>query len=251
MLYEISAARPRRPPARSAAISASTPAISAASCARFEKRGPDPQAGLADRRAAEPAVADGARPQGVRAARSAHASTAGRRHARRARAPQPGAAGRGDAHGRDAAGDAEPKADSHAYHPARAARRAISAGSSTATACSMRRNTAGANSSKALCAQIVADFVNNFDPKRERCWIAERDGENVGSVLLVKDTDRGRAAAAAAGRAVGARARHRRRGWSTNASASRAQRGYREITLWTHSVLTAARHIYEQRRLHA
>ena len=32
-----------------------------------------------------------------------------------------------------------------------------------------------------LCAQIVADFVNNFDPTRERCWIAEMNGENVGS----------------------------------------------------------------------
>ena len=32
-----------------------------------------------------------------------------------------------------------------------------------------------------VCAQIVADFVNNYDPKRERCWIAEMDGENVGS----------------------------------------------------------------------
>ena len=38
-----------------------------------------------------------------------------------------------------------------------------------------------------LCAQIVADFVNNNDPKRERCWIAEMDGENVGCVMLVKD----------------------------------------------------------------
>ena len=39
-----------------------------------------------------------------------------------------------------------------------------------------------------LCAQIVADFVNNYDPKRERCWIAEMDGENVGCVMLVKDS---------------------------------------------------------------
>ena len=38
-----------------------------------------------------------------------------------------------------------------------------------------------------LCAQIVADFVNNFDPERERCWIAEMNGENVGCVMLVKD----------------------------------------------------------------
>ena len=40
-----------------------------------------------------------------------------------------------------------------------------------------------------LCAQIVADFVNNFDAKRERCWIAEMDGENVGTVMVVKDSD--------------------------------------------------------------
>src|SRR6185369_15122059 len=38
-----------------------------------------------------------------------------------------------------------------------------------------------------LCAQIVADFVNNFDPERERCWIVEMNGENVGCVMLVKD----------------------------------------------------------------
>ena len=40
-----------------------------------------------------------------------------------------------------------------------------------------------------LCAQIVADFVNNYDAKRERCWIAEMNGENVGCVMLVKDSD--------------------------------------------------------------
>ena len=39
-----------------------------------------------------------------------------------------------------------------------------------------------------LCAQIVADFVNNYDAKRERCWIAEMNGENVGTVMLVKDS---------------------------------------------------------------
>ena len=42
---------------------------------------------------------------------------------------------------------------------------------------------------EALTAEIVAAFVRKYDAKRERCWIAERDGENAGCVLLVKETD--------------------------------------------------------------
>src|SRR5215471_16772019 len=41
-----------------------------------------------------------------------------------------------------------------------------------------------------LCAQIVADFVSHYDPKYDRCWIAEMDGRNVGSVFLVKDSEK-------------------------------------------------------------
>src|SRR5262249_59902009 len=41
---------------------------------------------------------------------------------------------------------------------------------------------------EALTAEIVVAFVRNHDPKRERCWIAEREGENVGSVLLMRGT---------------------------------------------------------------
>ncbi|MGD0024835.1 MAG: bifunctional helix-turn-helix transcriptional regulator/GNAT family N-acetyltransferase [Xanthobacteraceae bacterium] len=96
-----------------------------------------------------------------------------------------------------------------------------------------------------LCAQIVADFVNDHDPKRERCWIAEMDGENVGSVFLVKDS----ATVArlrlllvdpqARGRGLGARL--------TDECIRFARRaGYTKITLWTHSVLKAVRHIYEK-----
>jgi DNA-binding MarR family transcriptional regulator/GNAT superfamily N-acetyltransferase len=94
-----------------------------------------------------------------------------------------------------------------------------------------------------LCAQIVADFSAKFDPKRERCWIAEMDGENVGSVFLVKDTDeiaRIRLLLVdpvARGRGLGTRL--------TNACVQFARAcGYRGITLWTHSVLLPARHIY-------
>jgi len=96
-----------------------------------------------------------------------------------------------------------------------------------------------------LCAQIVADFANKYDPKRERCWIAEMDGENVGCVFLAKDS------------ATVARIRlllvdPKARGYGLGARlvdecidfARRA--GYRKITLWTHSVLAAARHIYRK-----
>ena len=96
-----------------------------------------------------------------------------------------------------------------------------------------------------VCAQIVADFVNNHDRKRERCWIAEIGGEKVGTVMLAKDS------------AHVARIRllllePQARGIGLGARlvgecihfARRA--GYRKITLWTHSVLTAARHIYQQ-----
>jgi DNA-binding MarR family transcriptional regulator/GNAT superfamily N-acetyltransferase len=98
---------------------------------------------------------------------------------------------------------------------------------------------------EALTAEIVAGFIRNCDPKRERCWIAERDGENVGSVLLVKET--GEVARLrlllvepkARGLGLGARL------VEECVRFARAAR-YRKITLWTHSVLTAARHIYEQ-----
>src|SRR4029453_16573277 len=42
-----------------------------------------------------------------------------------------------------------------------------------------------------LVAEICAEFIKNFDPKKERCWIAEQDGENVGSIFLVKKTATG------------------------------------------------------------
>jgi DNA-binding MarR family transcriptional regulator/GNAT superfamily N-acetyltransferase len=95
-----------------------------------------------------------------------------------------------------------------------------------------------------LCAQIVADFANNNDPKRERCWIAERDGENVGTVMLVKDKPgvaRLRLLLVdpkVRGLGLGARL-------TDECVRFARQAGYKKITLWTHSVLTAARHIYE------
>ena len=96
-----------------------------------------------------------------------------------------------------------------------------------------------------VCSQIVADFVNKFDPKRERCWIAEMKGENVGSIMLAKDDDD-----TARIRLLLLDPKARGLGIGTRLVdecirfARRA--GYKKITLWTHSVLTAARHIYQK-----
>jgi DNA-binding MarR family transcriptional regulator/ribosomal protein S18 acetylase RimI-like enzyme len=96
-----------------------------------------------------------------------------------------------------------------------------------------------------LCAQIVADFVSNYDAKYERCWIAKMDDQNVGSVFLVKDSEKVARLRlllvdpVARGRGLGTRL--------TNECIRFARmRGYRSITLWTHNVLTVARHIYER-----
>jgi DNA-binding MarR family transcriptional regulator/GNAT superfamily N-acetyltransferase len=96
-----------------------------------------------------------------------------------------------------------------------------------------------------LCAQIVADFVNKFDPTCERCWIAERNGENVGTVMLVKDK-----AGVARVRLLLVDPKARGLGLGQRlvdeCIAFARAAGYTKITLWTHSVLKAARHIYEK-----
>ena len=95
-----------------------------------------------------------------------------------------------------------------------------------------------------VCAQIVADFVNKYDESREHGWIAEIDGENVGAVMLANDGDgvaRFRllfVEPEARGLGIGVRLVDEAIRFARGA-------GYRKITLWTHSVLTAARHIYQ------
>ena len=98
---------------------------------------------------------------------------------------------------------------------------------------------------EALAAEIAAQFIRSYDPAREHCWIAEIGGEPVGSVFLVKASDEvaklrlllveKKARGFGVGRALTEQCIHFAR-----------QAGYASITLWTQSILLAARGIYQR-----
>ncbi len=102
---------------------------------------------------------------------------------------------------------------------------------------------------EALVAEIAAEFIKNFDSSRERCWIAERDGDIVGCVFLVKKDDQ---IAKLRMLLVEPKARGFGLGRRLVNECIRfaKQAGYKKITLWTQSNLTAARKIYEDAGFH-
>ena len=98
---------------------------------------------------------------------------------------------------------------------------------------------------EALVAGIAARFVEGFDPRRERCWIAERGGARLGAVMVVRQS---RLAAKLRLLIVEPRARGLGLGRRlVNACVGFARAaGYRKLVLWTQSELTVARAIYER-----
>jgi GNAT superfamily N-acetyltransferase len=105
---------------------------------------------------------------------------------------------------------------------------------------------------EALVATIAAAFVRDFDPAGESCWIAERDGDRLGCVFLVRARDDNDVVIADIAQLRLLLVEPSARGLGLGAAlVSECERfarrvGYRRIRLWTNSVLLAARGIYQK-----
>jgi len=98
---------------------------------------------------------------------------------------------------------------------------------------------------EALAAEIVAQFIKSYDPRWERAWVAEMDGERVAAVFVARESDETaklrllHVEAQARGLGIGKRLVEECVRFARGA-------GYKKITLWTQSILYAARHIYKR-----
>jgi DNA-binding MarR family transcriptional regulator/N-acetylglutamate synthase-like GNAT family acetyltransferase len=98
---------------------------------------------------------------------------------------------------------------------------------------------------ESLVADVVADYLKNHEPSKENCWIAEKDGKNVGSIFLVRESDEIAklrlliVEPETRGMGIGARL-------VEECIRFAKQSGYKKIRLWTNSCLHSARRIYER-----
>ena len=100
---------------------------------------------------------------------------------------------------------------------------------------------------EALVANLAGDFITNYDPRLERCWLAERDGERLGCIFLVRHRDEAATARlrmllvepSARGLGLGKALVHECVSFARTA-------GYNRVVLWTVNLLSAAGHIYAQ-----
>ena len=99
---------------------------------------------------------------------------------------------------------------------------------------------------EALVAGIVQEFLEKLEPGRERCWIAERNGERVGSVFVVRDAKKGQARLRLLLVEPSARGIGLGRRLVEECIAFARAKGYRKLVLWTHANLDAARAIYRK-----